>query len=323
MKNIHFIALGFILGSITLFPLQATAHGSHGAAGGALGGASGIITSGAQISQGTSFSVQYERRDYKLMDEQRLLDLQGIEDVHQHKRSEALYLSATVGLAPDWDMSFSLPYVRFSDFADNGDAYAQANPGTLSRTDTAKGVGDLNIQTRYRFWQQSDNQVAALMGLKLPSGDIRQKTNQGDILGAHNQPGSGSVDFQLGVAYSGFYQDIAAISADVIGRINTEGAGEFRAGNSLQADLALSFLPQSIIVPFIEFNLLHMDRDIENNAVKKNSGLSSLSLTPGVLVRIGKHQTVYGAISYPLWEKLPGIQNDGKYRLLLGYGVGL
>ena len=321
MKQNHLIVLGLIAGSAIL-PLQADAHGSHGAAGGALGGASGIITSGAQISQGTSLSVQYERRDYKLMDEQRLLDLQGIEDVHQHKRSEALYLSATVGLNQDWDMSFSLPYVRFSGFADNGDAYAQAN-NTLSRTDTAKGVGDLNIQARYRFWQQADNQVAALMGLKLPSGDIRQKTNQGDILGAHNQPGSGSVDFQLGVAYSGFYQDIAAISADVIGRINTEGAGEFRAGNSLQADLALSFLPKSMIVPFIEFNLLHMDRDIENNAVKKNSGLSSLSLTPGMFVRIGKHQTVYGAISYPLWEALPGIQNDGKYRLLLGYGIGL
>ena len=322
MKNTRLIVLGLIAGSAIL-PLQAAAHGSHGAAGGVLGGASGIITSGAQISQGASFSIQYERRDYKLMDEQRLLDLQGIEDVHQHKRSEALYLSATVGLNQDWDMSFSLPYVRFSGFADNGDAYAQANPGTLSRTDTAKGVGDLNIQARYRFWQQADHQIAALMGLKLPSGDIRQKTNQGDILGAHNQPGSGSVDFQLGVAYSGFYQDIAAISADVIGRINTEGAGEFRAGNSLQADLALSFLPQSMIVPFIEFNLLHMDRDIENNAVKKNSGLSSLSLTPGVFVRIGKHQTVYGAISYPLWEELPGIQNDGKYRLLLGYGIGL
>lgn len=322
MKQNHLIVLGLIAGSAILFPLQSAAHGSHGAAGGTLGGASGIITSGAQISQGTSLSVQYERRDYKLMDEQRLLDLQGIEDVHQHKRSEALYLSATVGLNQDWDMSFSLPYVRFSGFADNGDAYAQAN-NTLSRTDTAKGVGDLNIQARYRFWQQADHQVAALMGLKLPSGDIRQKTNQGDILGAHNQPGSGSVDFQLGVAYSGFYQDIAAISADVIGRINTEGAGEFRAGNSLQADLALSFLPKSMIVPFIEFNLLHMDLDIENNAVKKNSGLSSLSLTPGVFVRIGKHQTVYGAISYPLWEELPGIQNDGKYRLLLGYGIGL
>lgn len=322
MKNIHFIALGLIAGGSALFPLQASAHGSHGAAGGTLGGASGIITSGAQISHGTSISVQYERRDYKLMDEQRLLDLQGIEDVHQHKRGEALYLSATVGMDPDWDVSFSLPYVRFSGFADNGDAFAQAN-NTLSRTDTAKGVGDLNIQARYRFWQQGDHQIAALMGLKLPSGDIRQKTNQGDILGAHNQPGSGSVDFQLGMAYSSFYQDIAAISADVIGRINTEGAGEFRAGNSLQADLALSFLPRSMIVPFVELNLLHMDRDIENNAIKKNSGMSSLSLTPGVFIRIGKQQTVYGAISYPLWEELPGIQNDGKYRLLLGYGIGL
>ena len=322
MKKNHLVVLGFFACSAILLPLQAAAHGAHGATGGVSSGAS-IITSGAQISQGTSLSVQYERRDYKLMDEQRLLDLQGIEDVHQHSRGEALYLSATIGLAQDWDMSFSLPYVRFSGFADNGDAYAQANPGTLSRTDTAKGVGDLNIQTRYRFWQQGDHQVAALMGLKLPSGNIRQKTNQGDILGAHNQPGSGSVDFQLGVAYSSFYQDIAAISADVIGRINTEGAGAFRAGNSLQADLALSFLPRSIIVPFIEFNLLYMDRDIENNAIKKNSGLSSLSLTPGVFVRIGKQQTVYGAISYPLWEELPGIQSEGKYRLLLGYGIGL
>lgn len=322
MKYAHFLALGLVTSSTALFPLYAAAHGSHGAAGGALSGTSGIITSGAWISQGVSLSVQYERRDYKLMDEQRLLDLQGTEDVHQHKRGEALYLSATIGLDQDWDLSFSLPYVRFSGFADNGDAYAQDN-NTLSRTDTAKGVGDLNIQARYRFWQQADQQFAALMGIKLPSGDIRQKTNQGDVLGAHNQPGSGSVDFQMGVAYSGFYQDIAAISADLIGRINTEGAGEFRAGNSLQADVAFSFMPRSWIVPFIELNLLHMDRDIENNNVKRNSGLSSLSLTPGIFVHVSKRQTVYGAISYPLWEELPGIQNEGKHRLLLGYGFSL
>ena len=158
--------------------------------------------------------------------------------------------------------------------------------------------------------------------MKLPSGDVRQRTNNGEIVGTHNQPGSGSVAFQLGGAYTGhFFNDILGISGDVIGRINTEGAGNFRSGNSLQVDVASSYRPHGWLVPVLELNAIFQERDIEDNEAKRNSGVSSLFISPGLRITLAGRHSLFAVASFPLWQDLPGIQNKEEYRLGAGYGI--
>lgn len=308
-----------ILAILTLTPVDGWTHGEALTGFGSVG----IFTTGAMTTEGVGLSTLYFRRTYKQFTDQQLLDFrrQRGEDVHQHEREETLFLTLSVGLFRNWDLNFQLPYNRFSNFKDNSDEFAVRN-NTISKTDASQGVSDLLILTRYRFWQENDQHVAALFGLKVPIGNYRQTTNQGDLVGTHNQPGSGSVDFQLGLAYTEHFQDIVGVSGDLIARVNTEGAGRFRSGNAVQADLAIGFLPHAVFQPFVELNGLVQERDIENDRIKKNSGVISLFVTPGMRFTIGGRHTFFGTISFPVWLEYPGIQNKEDYRISAGYGFG-
>lgn len=316
MRNsIMICSVAILLG---ISSIQAWAHGDPVRSFGAVGN----YTTGGEISEGVGFAIRYDRRAYNLFSDEQLLAFraQG-KDVHQHSREETVSLNFSVGLSKDWDIGFTLPAARFTGFEDNSDAFAIAN-NTISKTDVAQGLADLVILGRYRFFQKDDHHIAALMGLKLPTGDYRQTTNAGDLVGTHNQPGSGSVDFQLGIAYTGHLQDLLAISADLISRANTEGAGEFRSGNSILADFAVGYKPHSAFVPFIELNAIFQQRDMELDKVKKNSGISSLFVSPGFRLTLARVHTLFASFSIPLWQAPPGTQNKEDYRLTFGYGIG-
>ena len=320
MKNVLKVDIALLL---LITSIEALAHGEsvRGTGGGTLN------TVGAETQEGNSLSVRYDRRTFELFSDEQLLDFrrnQG-EDVHQHAREETVFLAAVFGLTKDAELSLQLPFTRFSGFKDNSDDFAIAND-TISTTDRSDGIGDLLIMGKYRFWEQADHHLAALFGLKLPTGNIRQRTNNGDIVGTHNQPGSGSIDFQLGGAYTGhFFAEEIGVSADVIARINSEGANDFRSGNSVQMDVAVSFRPHRPLVPILELNFITQQRDIENNEIKRNSGVSSLFWSIGARIAIDNHHgdhSLFGYYSQPVWQDLPGIQNEEDYRLGFGYGLG-
>ena len=303
-------------GVVALVALPAPAR-AHGESVRGVGGV-GINTTGGEIASGASAYSRYDLRSYSLFTDAELLEFQKAgENVHQHSREHSAFLGATLGIAARWDLSALVQANRFEGFVDNGDAYALSNM-TLSRTSVSQGLGDLLLLARYQVIHHHENHVAALVGVKLPTGDIRQRTDQGAIVGTHNQPGSGSVDFQLGTAYSAELGRHILIGADSILRINSEGAGSFRAGNSVQADVAIGVPVGSAFVPSLELNGFFQQQDIEQDLVKTNSGVYSVFVTPGARVSVGRH-VLFGALSLPLWQEFPGISNDESVRIGVGY----
>lgn len=297
-----------------------SAHG-HGESVRGIGGV-GINTTGGEIVRGFGVSARYDLRQYSLFSDRELAawQRQG-ENVHQHAREQTLLLGFSAAWRERWDLTLLLQANRFSDFTDNGDGYA-LETGKLSRTDVSQGLGDMLVVGRVRLLARKDHHLAAIGGLKLPTGNVRQRTNHGEIVGTHNQPGSGSVDFQLGLAYTAHLADRIGITADAIARINTQGANQFRSGNSIQADLAIGYRPHAVFVPSIELNAIFQQQDIERDEVKRNSGIASVFVTPAARVRIGRHALSAG-FSYPLWQKFRGISNDEAFRVSVGYGVTL
>jgi hypothetical protein len=296
------------------------AHG-HGESVRGIGGV-GINTTGGEIVRGFGLSTRYDLRQYSLFSDRELAAWQELgENVHQHAREQTLLLGFSAAWGERWDLTLLLQANRFSDFTDNGDAYA-LETGELSRTDVSQGLGDMLAVGRVRLVARKDHHLAAIGGLKLPTGNVRQRTNNGEIVGTHNQPSSGSVDFQLGLAYTAHLADRIGITADAIARINTQGAKQFRSGNSVQADLAIGYRPHAVFVPSIELNAIFQQQDIEGDEVKRNSGIASVFVTPAVRVRVRRHALSAG-VSYPLWQKFPGISNDELVRVSVGYGVTL
>lgn len=293
---------------------------AHGESIGSVGGA-GTNTVSAIPVEGAVLGLRFLQRGYRLRSDEELLALQAQgQDVHQHALEQSVFLSGTVGLTENTDITLQLPFNRFRNFRDNSDEYALAN-NAISVTDTSKGIGDLLLLGRYRFWRGDDHHLAVLAAIEFPTGEVNQKTNQGEIVGTHNQPGSGSWDSQFGVAYTGHWRDVIGVSADLIARFNSPGAGEFRSGNSLNADLAFAYEPHATFVPFLEFNAIFQERDTERGHTKLNSGVHSIFVAPGFRWNLGRRYSLFGSVAVPVYQELPGIQNKEAYRVNIGLGI--
>ncbi len=302
------------------------------------GGSGSINTVGAAILEEKVIGLRWDARRYETFSDQELVNFKAQdEDVHMHSSEDAYFLSFGFPVNEDMDISLMFQYNNFKGFKDNGDANANAcfgvddegknatnlNTSCISPTAESPGIGDMLVTGRYRFFNDGDNQWASVFGVILPTGKITNKTDGGEIIGTHNQPGSGAITFQGGVAYSGHLTEKVAIDADVIYRFGTQGAKQFRSGNSWQLDIAASFAHHGSIVPVIELNGIFFDQDIENDEIKKNSGGDVVYLSPGISVKINEKQGVYANVSYPIYQELTGISNDEKFRWSMGWSTAL
>ena len=311
-------------GGMALLTTQAAvfAHGES-----VRGGGSGSINSvGASITEDVTIGVRWDARRYETFSDQELLDFraQG-EDVHMHSSEDAYFISLGLPVSEDIDMVIMTQYNNFKGFKDNGDGFASecfANngliPECISETKESPGWGDTLLMGRYRFYNDGTHQWAGVLGLLMPTGKITNKTDNGEIIGTHNQPGSGAYTVQFGVAYSGHLSEKIAMDGDWIYRVNGPGANNFRGGNSWQADLAFSYDHHSWFTPVVEFNAISFKKDNENNEPKTNSGGDVIYLSPGVNFDFSRSVGAYANFSYPIYQELGGISNDEKYRWSLG-----
>lgn len=304
------------------------------------GGAGSINTMGAEIRTEAGLGVRWDQRNYERFSDQQMLGFrnQG-EDVHMHSKEDAVLLSFGFPVNKDMDITILAQLNRFQGFVDNGDEYAlncfgisnnsptptqnAQNPTCLSKTKTSQGLGDTLVLGRYRFYDRNDHQLAAVFGAILPTGKIRELTDNGDIIGTHNQPGSGAITMQGGLAYTAHLTSKIAMDADIIARVPTLGAKQFRAGRSIQADVAVSYGHRdAFLVPVLELNAISNESDIEGDEVKWNSGGNVIYLSPGITMHLKDKGSVYATVMYPIYQKLGGISNNEAWRFSLGWGYG-
>ncbi len=310
-----------------LLSLSAGAVFAHGESirGDGSGGAINAI--GAEILEKKVISFRTDGRRYETFTDQQMVDFKLIdqEDVHMHSEENAYFLSLGFPVSDDMDINIVAQYNNFMGFKDNGDAEAtrcfealtsHTDPTKcISTTESSPGIGDTLVTGRYRFYSSDKHQIASIFGIIIPTGTVTNVTDTGtnEIIGTHNQPGSGAVTFQGGLGYSGhMMNNKIGITADVIARAPTQGAKQFQAGRSIQADIAFSYTIGKF-VPVIELNYINALNDIEVYVVKKNSGGSSLALSPGFSYGITDSIGVFGNYSF-LKNNLRGISNNEKYR---------
>lgn len=317
------------------------------------GGAGSINAMGAGIVEDVIVGLRWDARRYELFSDQEMVNFRALgEDVHQHSKEDAYFIQIGIPVTEDIDLAIMTQYNNFQGFKDNGDGQAtlcffddDGNPnngfkndhGTptnlsplcISETDESPGWGDTLIMGRYRFYNDGSHQWAGVLGLLMPTGKFTNKTDpnrytgQAEILGTHNQPGSGAFTVQTGIAYSGHLTDKIAMDADWILRVSGPGANNFRSGNSWQADVAVSYNHHAMFTPVIELNGIFFKKDNEDGEPKKNSGGDVVYLSPGINVKLNHSIIAYANFSYPVYQNLGGISNDEKYRWSLGVSYAL
>ncbi|MCK5432559.1 MAG: transporter [Gammaproteobacteria bacterium] len=302
-------------------------------------GAAGAImtTPGATLPKGkfvVGMSVQSIELD-DISDE--VLEAAGTADEDVHSVDSLFSASANFayGLTNDLTIGLTIPYVDRSNVRE---AHNDMGVGEAELAGDSNGIGDLTLFGQYRFHQSEKQDAAIIMGIKTPTGETGVKEIEGGLFEAEQQPGSGSWDPFLGLAYNRNWGDIG-FSGNVLYTFVTEGTQDTDLGDIFNYNLALSYrttIPegghdhhdhahQAKIIDYIDM-VVELNGDSRQRVniggeSEEHSGGHSLYLSPGLRVGLGHSVSLFTSVGIPIVNDLNGIQSEPDYRVIGGMSI--
>lgn len=227
-------------------------------------------------------------------------------------RTYVATLRGVFGLHEDVTLSLTIPAVVKQ-------LRSRDATGRRIRLESA-GLGDTTATAKWRFFRDTElggtTEAAALLGLELPTGrdDLR---DGGARLPPPLQPGSGSVDGLLGLAFTRVGDGGRwLLNADLIYRVNSE-ANDYRFGNVLRFDLGgqLRVYPwryerydQITLNLICELNGRYAEKDTASGDRLRNTGGLTLLAAPGVQLIAGESFLLEAGVQVPILRHLQGPQ---------------
>lgn len=302
-------------------------------------GAAGAImtTPGATLPKGkfvVGMSVQFIELD-DISDE--VLEAAGTADEDVHSVDSLFSASANFayGLTNDLTIGLTIPYVDRSNVRE---AHNDMGVGEAELAGDSNGIGDLTLFGQYRFHQSEKQDAAILVGIKTPTGETGVREIEGGLFEAEQQPGSGSWDPFLGLAYNRNWGDIG-FSGNVLYTFVTEGTQDTDLGDIFNYNLALSYrttIPegghdhhdhahQAKIIDYIDM-VVELNGDSRQRVniggeSEEHSGGHSLYLSPGLRVGLGHSVSLFTSVGIPIVNDLNGIQSEPDYRVIGGMSI--
>jgi len=297
-----------------------------------------------------------------------ILRYSGGEDVvHSTDRVISSSLNTAYGVSDDFTLGFSLPYIwrtnireaaghqhGGADEADHheeptakhggeehGDEHADEGasekPTSVESVGDSHGLGDATLYGQYRFLHDevNDRQVSLITGIKMPTGDTDVLTNSGELLEAHHQPGSGSWDPLVGLAFT---QGLGqwSFDANVLYTFANEGSQDSNLGDIFNYNAAVSYRvlgahadgdhhhsetahehPTTLDL-ILEANGDWRDEVVEGGDADGNTGGNVVFLSGGTRLAWGHSWAATLSVGAPVLEDLNGIQSEPVMRLLFG-----
>lgn len=187
------------------------------------------------------------------------------------------------------------------------------------------GITDLWLAGKYRVYRGPQGHVSFLAGVKFPTGKDDAKLDNGEKIEAVEQPGSGSYDFAIGIAYSRWLTERCTMDSNVQYIFRTEGARDFTIGDRFDANVAIAYplmpikkYPNCSVAG--ELNLRHLLKDEIRSDREKNSGGTTLFFAPGIRAGITRRLSASLSMPFPVWQDLNGKQQETDFKIILGIG---
>lgn len=235
----------------------------------------------------------------------------GVEIAPQTTRSEAgsrqeteSLLNLAYGITGDWSAGVELPYVEKE-----------------TATASARGQGDIQLFTKYRFWRHDTPGAQETAALLLKVNLDTAKENTTPALGG------GATDTILGLAYGYESRKWYRWAAARYRSNGTNNAG-FKRGDKLFVDLAggIRFKPTGYLEPdtvwMLELNGEYGARSKLNGVEQVNTGGTEWFLSPGLMWTYRNYAIKAGAQAL-IASDLNGVQNKSDYRARLVFEVHL
>ena len=225
------------------------------------------------------------------------------------------------GLTPDLTLGLAIPYVRKD--------ITTRRAGGTGATATFDGLADIFFVSKYRYsvhnYPGGSTQLAILGGVKLPTGDTDERDSTGAFLPIPDQLGSGSVDFVVALTATKVFDYKWALHGSVLYKKNTEGTRDFRVGDFLNYNLAMSreiyFEPYPGPNVFLGFELNgeYRARHKVNGDEIEGSGGNRLFVSPTLVAFLSPNWTLEASAQFPVLQNLNGNQPEEDARFVLGF----
>ena len=207
--------------------------------------------------------------------------------------------------------------------------------GEVEAAGDSKGLGDVSLFGQYRFYHDKSSDVAAIVGLKTPTGDTDERENGGPLFEPEHQPGSGSWDPFIGIGLNRGW-DRFGFASSVLYRFVTEGKQDTNLGDIFNYNFAGSyrvFSPEdghdhhshthgSGIVDYIDL-ILELNGDYRQRVeitgvTDENTGGNTVYISPGMRIGLGHSWSVFASGGIPIVNDLNGLQSEPEYRIVGG-----
>lgn len=336
-------SLTIILSTILFILTAGDVCAHHGAVSGLGLGRSGpiITTPAVPLSVGSFFAdIRWDRTEFsKFTDSQLTSFAQGGRVIDSTDSILTLSAGLAYGATNDLTVGFRMPHVWQHDIREGEQ---EDGAGILKREGDSADFGDLTLYGMYRFIENEDRDfhIAALFGLKVPTGRTTERTNRGGRFEVEHQPGSGSWDPMAGLAFTKHWGHLS-LDSNVLYTFTTKGSQRTVLGDRFEYNLALSYrLTRERHVHshghgHERSHHWHVDWDIvtELNGVwngkievrdrnDDDSGGTLLFISPGIRMLVNNRISFTATFLFPIQEDTNGLEHETDFRTIWGIGVG-
>lgn len=193
------------------------------------------------------------------------------------------------------------------------------------------GVGDALFFGQYRFLQYEGSNLSALFGVKTPTGATDRKSDQGTLLEAEFQPGSGSWDGLMGFAFTQELEDFN-FDSNILYTVVTKGTQDTNLGDIFDYNFALSYrlfgkegnsyMPPDYVFELIgEVNGEWREKENRAGVIDNNSGGNIVYLSPGFRLSVKKTANLAFSFGIPVVRGVNGDQVKPDYRIISSINV--
>ncbi len=342
--------------AILLAPLSSLADHAALQIDGGLGSA--ITTMGAEtLPRGQkTLALHYQYLDLDELSDEKLLDSD--DSLHSVKAFSQASIGYSMGITDRFTLSVALPYVSRDEFREaehehhdesetsehheegamdaHHEEESESDPeGNVFSSDIS-GWGDVSLLGRFALNKHDPGKryYALLAGLKAPTGNTNEKLSDGERAEVDHQPGSGSWDPLLGIAYSNQLSAQWSVSSNLLYHLTTEGARATTIGDSLMYNAAVLWVPanhshhsdtstshtEQTWLYVLELNGEWHDNTEIDGSDEDNTGGDVIFASAGLRWGFGDWGT-HLSVGLPLYKDLNGTQSEPDW--LLSGGVSM
>jgi hypothetical protein len=304
-------SFAFIGAAIGALCVASSVFANHGP--GASGGGVNTI-SGETLAPGRfEISLREDYTEFEHFTKQQALDRAGKGgEFDALRRGFVTSLDLSAGVIEDLQVGYSIGWFQGDHFISASDApdFGQGDPS---------GLTDSVLTFKWRFLQGQPGNVSLIGGVKLPTGRTNFKLDNGERLSPTDQPGTGSFDFPVGLAYSRFLTSQVTFDASAVWLFRTED-DHFKAGDRFDAGMAVAYRLNESIKDFPQFSvfgemlLVHLERDSFEGMKDPNTGSDTLYLSPGLRERFTENVSATVGPAFPVWQHVNGDQGKVEFK---------